>query len=149
MNDRGLSTKDVAPGLHVEEQTVRNWRSNGVPERRQPHVEKFMADWDRAAKESESKPGENLSQQPLVLHPSREQFRLWEKAAYNAGEIHLEDWAINALDQLAQAPGSIETKIHNLSEEQEQQCDEKKVAAGPGSAAISSHGRPPVNESAA
>ncbi len=45
MDERGLSAADVAKSLGTEEQTVRKWRSQGVPDRRRPHVERYMAEW--------------------------------------------------------------------------------------------------------
>lgn len=45
MDARGLSAADVAKDLGTEEQTVRKWRSQGVPDRRRPHVERYMSEW--------------------------------------------------------------------------------------------------------
>ena len=45
MDARGLSAATVAKDLGTEEQTVRKWRSQGVPNRRRPHVERYMAEW--------------------------------------------------------------------------------------------------------
>lgn len=45
MDARGLSASDVAREMRVDEATVRNWRSQGVPARRRPHVERYMAEW--------------------------------------------------------------------------------------------------------
>ena len=45
MDARGLSAADVAHALGTEEQTVRKWRSQGVPDRRRPHVERYMSEW--------------------------------------------------------------------------------------------------------
>lgn len=45
MDSRGLSAAEVARSLGTEEQTVRKWRSQGVPARRLPHVVRYMAEW--------------------------------------------------------------------------------------------------------
>ncbi len=45
MDERGLSASDVAKDLRTEEQTIRKWRSQGVPDRRRPHIERYMAEW--------------------------------------------------------------------------------------------------------
>lgn len=45
MDARGLNAAEVAKDLGTEEQTVRKWRSQGVPDRRRPHVERYMAEW--------------------------------------------------------------------------------------------------------
>lgn len=45
MDARGLSAAQVAKELGTEEQTIRKWRSQGVPDRRRPHVERYMAEW--------------------------------------------------------------------------------------------------------
>jgi transcriptional regulator with XRE-family HTH domain len=55
MDQRGLSASDVAKSLGTEEQTIRKWRSQGVPERRRPHVERYMAEWiDPSAEEQKT-----------------------------------------------------------------------------------------------
>lgn len=51
MDERGLSASDIAAALGTEEQTIRKWRSQGVPARRGPHVERFMAEWVPVASE--------------------------------------------------------------------------------------------------
>jgi len=45
MDDRRLKASDVCNALQVSEQTIHQWRSYGVPARRQPHVERYMAEW--------------------------------------------------------------------------------------------------------
>lgn len=45
MDERRLKAADVCEALHVSEQTVHQWRTYGVPERRRPHVERYMAEW--------------------------------------------------------------------------------------------------------
>jgi len=45
MDERGLNAAQVAKALGTEEQTVRKWRSQGIPDRRRPHVERYMSEW--------------------------------------------------------------------------------------------------------
>jgi transcriptional regulator with XRE-family HTH domain len=45
MDARGISALEVAKALGTEEQTVRKWRSQGVPPRRISHVERYMSEW--------------------------------------------------------------------------------------------------------
>lgn len=45
MDERRLKAADVSLPLQVSEQTIHQWRTYGVPERRRPHVERFMAGW--------------------------------------------------------------------------------------------------------
>ncbi len=110
MDSRGLKTKDVAEDLHVEEQTVRNWRSQGVPERRAPHVQRYMAEW-KAPAVSSAVPRTSVSdqvvadfvasRQNLVLHPEPEVFRAWTAAFKHSRAADLEQWAIDGLSELA------------------------------------------------
>jgi hypothetical protein len=95
MDEHGLTARTVAHELNAEEQTIRNWRSQGVPKRRQPHVELFMKEWDSRQGNAPAPLGQNL-----VLRPSEDQWTAWEEAALAAGE-KVTDWAINGLNQLA------------------------------------------------
>lgn len=45
MDARGISASEVAKALGIEEQTVRKWRSQGIPPRRISHVERYMSEW--------------------------------------------------------------------------------------------------------
>lgn len=96
MDQRGLTAEEVGKALDVSPQTVKNWRSVGVPERRQAHVRYFMSTWSGV-------PASNNAPafQPLMVHATREQFRNWESAARHEGYNHLEDWAQEGLDKLA------------------------------------------------
>lgn len=57
MDARGLSAMEVAEAMGTEEQTIRKWRSQGVPDRRRPHVERIMETWD----ESKSQDSDELN----------------------------------------------------------------------------------------
>ena len=105
MDARGLKTKDVAASLHVEEQTIRIWRSQGVPPRRQPHVEKYMTEWLPPSAAPIVITDEDIatfqaSQQNLVLNPTEAQFDAWSQAAL-AKHQSLKTWALEGLDQIA------------------------------------------------
>lgn len=94
MDERGLSAEEAGKALGVSAQTVKNWRSVGVPERRQAHVKFFMSTWSTAPASG------TQTQQPLVIHATREQFRRWNKAAVLQDKL-IEDWATEGLDELA------------------------------------------------
>ena len=109
MDARGLKTKDVAESLHVDEATIRNWRSTGVPPRRVPHVERYMAEWtDPAATSHPSISDEEVtafaeSNQNLVLHPTEDEFDCWTAAFKASQSPTLKQWALDGLNELAAA----------------------------------------------
>ena len=94
MDARGISADTVATSLKVGLQTVKNWRSIGVPDRRKAHVAYFMSTWKESAT-----PAEEIRQN-LVLRPTPEQFDHWNDAALAEG-LRMSDWALRGLDQLA------------------------------------------------
>lgn len=103
MDSRGLKTKDVAAELHVDEATIRNWRSQGVPPRREPHVRKYMMEWKpRSSDASEESRESELAalRQNLVIYPTKDQFNAWNRAAMREGKL-ICDWAAEGLDALA------------------------------------------------
>jgi transcriptional regulator with XRE-family HTH domain len=92
MDSKKLRAKDVCKRFGVSEQTIAHWRSKGVPARKQPHVNYVIACWENpTAAELGS---------TLLLKPSAAQFRAWNQAALNEGQL-LEQWAIEGLDQYA------------------------------------------------
>jgi DNA-binding transcriptional regulator YiaG len=91
---RGISAETVATALKVGIQTVKNWRSIGVPERRKPHVAYFMSTWQGRDSDSPE------LRQNLVLRPTPDQFDRWNDAALAEGK-RISDWAISGLDKLA------------------------------------------------
>jgi len=130
MDQRGLTSKAVASALHVEEQTIRHWRSLGVPNRRLPHVKKFMEEWDAAIPQSEI---EKLREQAIILHTSREQFRAWNLAALEEGKL-IEDWAIQGLERLARNQQN-KTPIRLAAEDTPAFGNKPPVVGGKGNAA--------------
>lgn len=113
MDERGLKSQDVAADLHVEEQTVRIWRSQGVPPRRQPHVAKYMAEWTDPSQrgtgasivslgEATAEAMERLLKDQIVLTPTPAQYERWDRASRKASASTFKDWIVDGLDQLAE-----------------------------------------------
>lgn len=105
MDARGLSSADVARDLGTEEQTIRKWRSQGVPDRRRPHVERYMENWssdiNRPSVSDEAIKTMLASQQNLVLRPEPEEFNAWCQAFKLSNARNLEEWAMEGLNRLA------------------------------------------------
>lgn len=105
MNERGLKTKDVAEDLHVDDATIRNWRSQGVPPRRMPHVERYMLEYDakKAAAEVTAEAVEAFkNSDQIVLNPSQQQYDRWDQASRIAGKKSLKEWISDGLDAIAE-----------------------------------------------
>lgn len=97
MDQRRLSAPQVAEALHVSEQTVRHWRSGGIPPRRQPVVKEWMRAFDQRADVQVA----DLRKQTLIIEPTRDEFRSWNQAALLDGKL-MEDWIKDGLNRLAQ-----------------------------------------------
>lgn len=95
MDSRNLKPSDIAAELQIEEQTLRNWRSAGVPLRRQEFVRLFMERWDE---EHEIRPP---AKGAFTLQVDQETFDHWNELALGEGKI-LTQWAIDSLNALAQ-----------------------------------------------
>ena len=94
MDAAGLAVGQVAGMLGVAEQTVRNWRSVGVPPRRMRHVRHVMATW---------RPGDPdgyRGESSLTLRCDPERHSRWCRAASIAGQ-GVVVWAFGALDSAA------------------------------------------------
>lgn len=123
MDSRGLRTKDVAESLHVEEQTVRNWRSQGVPERRLPHVRKFMSEWEPTTPPSVEPISDAAvddlatSPQNLVLYPTADQFDTWTAAFKYSNARTLKEWAMDGLNSIASGKARLPVKYPTADEE--------------------------------
>jgi hypothetical protein len=103
MDARRLKAADVCDGLHVSEQTIANWRSDGVPARRVPHVEAFMRDWvETAIPIHEPSIAEYFPPgSSLVLTPGEDRFDRWT-AAFKASPCKtFKEWAETGLDERA------------------------------------------------
>jgi len=92
MRLKGLRAEQVGKHLNVSAQTVRNWRATGVPPRQEEQVRKLIASWDQS-------PANLLGR--IILSPTPDQFRTWNKAALAKGLI-IEEWAVKGLDDLAE-----------------------------------------------
>lgn len=92
MADRQVRPEDLAERLGVGVQTIYNWRSAGVPERKIPHLRQVINEWDAR---SSGQLG------ALVVRPTPEEFRAWNRAALDAGQL-IEDWVIQGLNELAE-----------------------------------------------
>jgi len=89
-----VSPEDLARRAGVTVKTVYNWRTTGVPKRKEEHLRRLMQTWTSSP---ESIGGS------FVLRPTAAQFRQWNLAALDAGQV-VEDWILAALDELSE-PG--------------------------------------------
>lgn len=104
MDERRLKAEDVAGHFHASIQTIHNWRSSGVPDRRRPHVEQFMADWIDPVSQQAADPNADARRLgQLVIRVTGEQFNRWNHAANTTpgGPFLMEDWAVRALEEAA------------------------------------------------
>jgi hypothetical protein len=92
MDDQKLAASDLCQDLNVSEQTIHNWRSAGVPARRQDQVRKLMAAWHL----KREKPFGNS----ITVHITDQQFDIWNRAAM-AEHKTIREWAVDGLDALA------------------------------------------------
>lgn len=91
MDENRLAAADLAGPLGVSIQTIHNWRSAGVPTRRQPYVRDTMARWHVIA----SRPMNSF-----LITAGEKQFEQWSEAALAAGKT-LVKWATDGLDEMA------------------------------------------------
>lgn len=101
MDGHKLKAADVAGALFVTEQSVRNWRSAGIPPRRQPQVADWMAGVDAAA---QGPSFDLLRNRPLVVEADPGEFHAWEHAALREGKT-LTEWARSGLTEMARRRG--------------------------------------------
>jgi len=94
----------LAEQCGVSDQAVSNWlrekNSRPISAGAQITIRRLIE--EDAAEKAAKLPPPVISQN-LVLYPTREQYRQWEEAAFNAADKpkHLEDWAIEGLDRMA------------------------------------------------
>ena len=91
MDENKLSASELAGPLGVSVQTIHNWRSAGVPPRRQPYVRDTMTRWHVIA----SRPMNSI-----LITAGEKQFEQWSEAALACGKT-LVRWATDGLDELA------------------------------------------------
>lgn len=102
MDERGLSAADVAVGMRSEEQTIRKWRSQGVPDRRKPHVERYMREWSSPRREiTDAEVQAFRAKDAIVITPEPEQYDRWDRASRVDGAETLKEWIFTGLDRLA------------------------------------------------
>ena len=105
MDDSRLKASDVCEALHVSEQAIHNWRSQGVPPRRRPHVERYMAEWKNPKVTTPAITEDNIralrESQNLVLRPTTAQYDAWDRASRKEDAETLHIWAMQGLDTLA------------------------------------------------
>ena len=103
MDNSEVSTKDACKRFGISKQTLYNWRSSGVPEGKQAHVNYVISCW--------TNPTAAEIGSTLLLKPTAAQFREWNLAALEEKQL-LEEWAIHGLDKYA---GQIEETKEKLS----------------------------------
>jgi len=101
MDSHRMKASEVADAVYVTEQAVRNWRSAGVPQRRQAQLADWMASVDAAKK---GEPIDYLRVRPLVVEPTPAEFDAWQDAAL-AARKRLTEWARDGLNQMAHQRG--------------------------------------------
>jgi hypothetical protein len=103
MDERGLKAADVAREMRVDEATVRNWRSGGVPARRLPHVQAFMASWVDPSTVAPVKSLQDYFPPGSMIHltPDQDQFDRWTAAFKKSSEPTFREWAEHGLDRIA------------------------------------------------
>jgi hypothetical protein len=97
MDEKGVTPEEAARIFGKTVGTIRNWRSLGVPASQREWVEQRMAEHTGASPAVEAR-----ATLPLVV--TREKFRAWNQAALDAGKV-VEDWAVDVLDEAAEADG--------------------------------------------
>lgn len=105
MDGHKMRAAEVADALFVTEQSVRNWRSAGIPPRRQPQIADWMAEVDAAAHGSLA---DYLRVRPLIVEAGLEEFHIWERAALRNGQT-LTEWARSGLTAMAHGRGNVGT----------------------------------------
>jgi len=88
--------------LGVSRRTVDNWLSSNIriPGRKLQAIEQLLSK-GRESLAAEPRPL-LLNGQPLLLNPGKDRFNLWNKAWKQSDAETLEEWAIRALDGLAE-----------------------------------------------
>ena len=103
MEERRLKAADVCGDFQVSEQAIHNWRSAGVPSRRWPHVEAFMAAWVDPASPTPAKSLQDYFPPGTVIQltPGEAQFDRWTKAFKQSDSSTFREWAETGLDRIA------------------------------------------------
>lgn len=104
MDAKKISAEEVGNHLDVSAQTVRNWRSSRVPERKEKAVSRMIEEWQSPS---------GTAGRFLAVSATDEQFRNWNLAANHCagGPKLMEDWARESLDAMANLELSDERKL--------------------------------------
>lgn len=103
MDSVGATKEQIAKLIRVGEQTLNNWRCNGVPKRRQAEVREMQAAWGQTKKDIEQKVSELVESQRsmLLLKPSEQEWLDWMASFKQSDAPTVEAWAINAINDAA------------------------------------------------
>ncbi|MES2980763.1 MAG: hypothetical protein V4727_00490 [Verrucomicrobiota bacterium] len=92
MKRHQLSAADAAPMFGITKQTLYNWCSNGIPETKVEYITRVTSEYDKS-------PAAAIGPR-IVISPTEEQFRNWNRAALDEGQL-IEDWAVDSLEKAA------------------------------------------------
>lgn len=102
LKESGLDRDWLGAQLGVSRRTVDNWLSSSIriPGRKLLAIEQLSS---KGPGTPAAEPGSLLlGGQPLLLNPGKDRFNLWNKAWKESDAETLEEWAIRALDGLAE-----------------------------------------------
>ena len=121
MDGRRMKAAEVGDALFVTEQSIRNWRSAGIPPRRQAQVAEWMAGQESV---DQGTPIDFLRSRPLVVDVTPEEWHCWEDAAF-AARKKLTDWARDGLNEMAEQRGFSDAPnpLHSLQRAAEDGVD--------------------------
>jgi transcriptional regulator with XRE-family HTH domain len=102
LKESGFDRDWLGAQLGVSRRTVDNWLSSSIriPGRKLQAIEQLLSK-GRESLDAEPRPL-LLNGQPLLLNPGKDRFNLWNKAWKQSDAETLEEWAIRALDGLAE-----------------------------------------------
>jgi hypothetical protein len=102
LKESGLDRDWLGAQLGVSRRTVDNWLSSSIriPGLKLQAIEQLLS---KGREPLAAEPGPLLlNGQPLLLNPGKDRFNLWNKAWKQSDAETLEEWAIRALDGLAE-----------------------------------------------
>lgn len=102
LKESGLDRDWLGAQLGVSRRTVDNWLSSSIriPGLKLQAIEQLLS---KGRESLAAEPGPLLlNGQPLLLNPGKDRFNLWNKAWRQSDAETLEEWAIRALDGLAE-----------------------------------------------
>jgi hypothetical protein len=102
LKESGFDRDWLGAQLGVSRRTVDNWLSSSIriPGLKLQAIEQLLS---KGRESLAAEPGPLLlNGQPLLLNPGKDRFNLWNKAWRQSDAETLEEWAIRALDGLAE-----------------------------------------------